>query len=211
MIVGQADAHDLLESFQIGSASLAQQFFPDGSMTAASFRAAQWEVARTMQHALPAFASAGWTEAMATSGTAGMLAGMLRAHAITDGTVTPAGLRWLIERCIEAGKVEHLDLAGLKTRRRGLLPGGLAILYTLATHCRIGRLHPAKGALRQGVIIDMHREGLPPAAGQRAGRSANLAATAITVANSTTAARPQLSEECCANMPISGGPAIMPR
>ena len=159
MIVGLAEAPELLDSFRIGSASLAQRFFADGVITAARFRAAQWEVARVMQPALAPFVSAVWDEAMAASGTAGMLSGMLRANAITDGTVTPAGLRWLIERCIHAGHVERLDLAGLKTKRRKLLPGGLAILYTLLTHCQISRLQSAKGALRQGVIVDMHRTG----------------------------------------------------
>ena len=37
-----------------------------------------------------------------------------------------------------------------------MLPGGLAILYTLATHFGITALKPAKGALRQGVVIDLH-------------------------------------------------------
>jgi exopolyphosphatase/guanosine-5'-triphosphate,3'-diphosphate pyrophosphatase len=36
-----------------------------------------------------------------------------------------------------------------------VLPGGLAILYTLATHFGIQSLLPARGALRQGVIIDL--------------------------------------------------------
>ncbi len=37
-----------------------------------------------------------------------------------------------------------------------MLPGGLAILYTLAAHFDIRELFAAKGALRQGVIIDLH-------------------------------------------------------
>jgi len=61
-----------------------------------------------------------------------------------------------IERCIEAGDVRAIDLPALKDDRRAVIPGGLAILYTLAVHFGIGTLMPAKGALRQGVIIDLH-------------------------------------------------------
>ena len=81
---------------------------------------------------------------------------VLRACKVSDGTITPAGLRWLIERCLEAGHVDRLDLPGLKPERRAVLPGGVAILYTLAAHFRIEQLLPAKGALRQGVIVDLH-------------------------------------------------------
>src|SRR4029079_5784040 len=46
-------------------------------------------------------------------------------------------------------------LAGLKNDRRAVIGGGLAILYTLATHFGIDELKPARGALRQGVIFDL--------------------------------------------------------
>ena len=48
-----------------------------------------------------------------------------------------------------------MDLPGLKAERRAVLPGGLALLYTLATQFDIQALAPAKGALRQGVIVDL--------------------------------------------------------
>jgi exopolyphosphatase/guanosine-5'-triphosphate,3'-diphosphate pyrophosphatase len=47
-----------------------------------------------------------------------------------------------------------------------VIPGGLAILYTLVTHFGIESMRPAKGALRQGVIIDLH-ERLAAARGRR--------------------------------------------
>ena len=80
---------------------------------------------------------------------------MLKATGVTDGAITPKGLRWLIKRCVAAGHVDKLDLPGLKPQRRSVLPGGLSILYTLAMHCGIRQMLPAKGALRQGVIVDL--------------------------------------------------------
>jgi exopolyphosphatase/guanosine-5'-triphosphate,3'-diphosphate pyrophosphatase len=60
-----------------------------------------------------------------------------------------------MQRCIEAGTEDALDLPGLKPERRAVLGGGLSILYTLAVHFGIERLQPARGALRQGVIFDL--------------------------------------------------------
>ncbi|MEY4754189.1 MAG: hypothetical protein RJA44_1864, partial [Pseudomonadota bacterium] len=50
---------------------------------------------------------------------------------------------------------DALQLPGLKPERRAVLGGGLAILMTLLTQFEIEALHPAKGALRQGVIFDL--------------------------------------------------------
>lgn len=124
-------------------------------MTEEAFRAAQMAVGKSVEHALAPFIAAHWDEALGASGTAGSLSGVLKAAGVTDGTITPKALRWLIKHCVAAGHVDKLDLPGLKPQRRAVLPGGLSILYTLAIHCGISRVLPAKGALRQGVIIDL--------------------------------------------------------
>jgi exopolyphosphatase/guanosine-5'-triphosphate,3'-diphosphate pyrophosphatase len=80
----------------------------------------------------------------------------LAAAGITDGTITPEGLRWCIAQCLAAGSVDKLVLPSLREDRKAIIGGGLALLYTLATHFGITELKPAKGALRQGVIIDLH-------------------------------------------------------
>jgi exopolyphosphatase/guanosine-5'-triphosphate,3'-diphosphate pyrophosphatase len=156
MILGQGRTPGDAESFQIGSVSLSMRHFPEGRLTESGFRAAQVAAGAEVEEALAQFAPAHWDTALGSSGTAGAVSDVLKANGITDGTLTPAGLRWLIQACIAAGSVERLDLPGLKPERRAVLPGGLAILYTLAAHFRIEALKPAKGALRQGVIVDLH-------------------------------------------------------
>lgn len=155
MIVGQGGTQRVTRSFPVGSASVADRFFPGGRMTEDAFHAAQRVIGDAVCQALAPFAAAHWDEALGASGTAGSLSSVLKATGVTDGTITPKGLRWLIKRCVAAGHVDKLDLPGLKPQRRGVLPGGLCILYTLAMHCGIRRMLPAKGALRQGVIVDL--------------------------------------------------------
>jgi exopolyphosphatase/guanosine-5'-triphosphate,3'-diphosphate pyrophosphatase len=160
LIVGQGRTTHRVESFRIGSASVSQRFFQGGRMTAGRFRAARQAVGEVLGDVLGNFGPEQWEEALGASGTAGMLSAVLRSSGITDGQLTPAGLRWLTQRCTEAGSVDQLTLPGLKPERRPLLPGGLAILQALMDLCHIETLHAAKGALRQGAIIDMHERGL---------------------------------------------------
>ena len=156
MILGTGRLPTTAESFRVGSVSLSMRFFPDGRLTEAGFREAQIAAGAEFEEGLDAFAPRLWTEALGSSGTAGAVSQLLAASRVTDGSITPKGLRWLIQQCISAGHIDKLDLPGLKEDRRAVIAGGLAILYTLAAHFRIDSLQPARGALRQGVIIDLY-------------------------------------------------------
>ena len=156
LILGRGLTPSVAESFAVGCVSLSQRFFGDGRLTAAAFNAAQVAAGAELEEALQPFAKQHWREALGSSGTAGAVSQVLAASGSTDGSITPAGLRWCIERCLDAGHVDALALPGLKEDRRAVLPGGLAILYTLAANFDIDLLQPAKGALRQGVIVDLH-------------------------------------------------------
>jgi exopolyphosphatase/guanosine-5'-triphosphate,3'-diphosphate pyrophosphatase len=155
MILGQGRTALLAESFQVGSVSLSMRFFGDGRLRADAFRAAQIAAGAELEEALQPFAPQRWQEALGSSGTVGAVSGLLAAAGVTDGRITPDGLRWCIAACLRAGHVDALDLPGLRPERRAVLPGGLAILYTLATHFGIASLQAARGALRQGVIIEL--------------------------------------------------------
>ena len=156
LILGQGRTPRVVESFGVGCVSLSLRYFAGGQMTREGFRAAQVAAGAELEEALQPFGREHWTRALGSSGTAGAVSHVLQAAGVTDGRITPQGLRWCIERCLDAGHIDRIDLPSLKPERRAVLPGGLAILYTLATHFDITALYPAKGALRQGVIIDLH-------------------------------------------------------
>lgn len=157
LILGRGRTPQVAESFAVGCVSLSMRFFGGGRLDGAAFRAAQVAAGAELEEALQAFHPGRWQQALGSSGTAGAVSQVLQAAGVSDGRITPEGLRWCIERCIEAGHVDRLDLPGLKPDRRAVLPGGLAILYTLAAQFGIDTLWPAKGALRQGVIVDLHQ------------------------------------------------------
>ncbi|MDT7836375.1 Ppx/GppA phosphatase family protein [Aquabacterium sp. OR-4] len=155
MIVGQGRVPKVTESFRVGSVSLSMRWFPDGRYTEQRFRDAQVAAGAELEEALAPFAPEHWREALGSSGTAGAVSQILAAAGRSDGTITPDGLRWCIGQCLAAGSVSKLNLPSLREDRKAILGGGLALLYTLATHFGITELKPAKGALRQGVIVDL--------------------------------------------------------
>jgi len=155
MILGQGRQSNRAESFSVGSVSLSMQHFSGGRFTCEAFRSAQIAAGAELEEALTLFDRQQWSEALGSSGTVGAVAQILAANGITDGAITPDGLRWCIERCIEAGTEQMLNLPGLKPERKAVLGGGLSILYTLTQHFGIEAMRPAKGALRQGVIFDL--------------------------------------------------------
>ena len=155
LILGRGRTPVAAESFGVGSVGLSMRFFDNGKLSAESFRAAQVAAGAEFEESLATFESSRWVEALGSSGTAGAVSQILAAEGVTDGTITPEGLAWCIERCIEAGHVDKLDFAGLREDRRAVIAGGLAILYTLCALLGIRGLQPAKGALRQGVIIEL--------------------------------------------------------
>ncbi len=155
LILGEGRKPLVAESFAVGCVSLSLRYFEGGRITREGFRQAQVAAGAELEEALQPFAPENWTQALGSSGTAGAVSQLLQATGQTDGRITPEGLRWCIERCLEAGHMERIDLPSLRPDRRAVLPGGLAILYTLATHFGIDNLWPAKGALRQGVVIDL--------------------------------------------------------
>ena len=155
MILGVARKPLRAESFQVGSVSLSLKYFGDGRFTETAFRQAQIAAGAELEEALEPFAAPHWREALGSSGTVGAVSQLLAASNVTDGSITPEALRWLMEQCLRAGRVDKLALPGLKEERRAVIAGGIAILYTLATHFDIAVLRPARGALRQGVLFDL--------------------------------------------------------
>jgi exopolyphosphatase/guanosine-5'-triphosphate,3'-diphosphate pyrophosphatase len=173
MILGKGRKPVLAESFGVGSVGLSMRFFADGSYTPEAFQAAQVAAGAELEEGLTLFRRELWQEALGSSGTVGAVSQLLAASGQTDGRVTPAALRWCIERCLEAGSQDKLQLPGLKDDRRPVVAGGLCILYTLMAQFGIDELLPTKGALRQGVIFDLAERLQPSAA--RDPRAASVA------------------------------------
>jgi exopolyphosphatase / guanosine-5'-triphosphate,3'-diphosphate pyrophosphatase len=156
MVLGEGCTPLATESFGVGSFSLSMRFFPEGRFDEAAFAGAQLAAGAAFEESLDTFAAQQWSEALGASGIVGAISRLLAIHHITDGSITPAGLRWCVEQCLKAGNARRLALPGLREDRKLILGGGLAILLALSTQFGVSCLRPAKGALRQGLVFDLH-------------------------------------------------------
>ena len=155
LILGQNFQAWEVESFPVGSVSLALSYFPSGVLTRRAFYQAKTAVAAQFEEATQAFGSHRWTQVLGTSGTVNAVFHILQANGFEQDCIDRSGIEWLLAQCIEAGSSERLNFAGLKDDRRPVLAGGLAVLMGLFDQFDIEELRPAKGSLRQGVIVEL--------------------------------------------------------
>jgi exopolyphosphatase/guanosine-5'-triphosphate,3'-diphosphate pyrophosphatase len=155
LILGQGPNPRALESLHLGCVRMTERFFPDGVITREAFEAAR-VVARLELRPIKAFfRGTGDIEAIGTSGTIISTERVASAIGIVERDLTFEALEALIEKVIEAGSVNALQMPGLSERRAQVWPGGLSILVELIGVLRIDRLKVSDGALREGLLYDL--------------------------------------------------------
>lgn len=155
IILGKRLTPKIAESYQVGSVSLSQRYFPQGRFTEKAFEEARISAAASIEDSIELFSRSQWDVAYGSSGTVGAVAELLSANAVSDEVVTLEGLAWCREKLLRASSADKLKMSGLKDDRKAVIGGGIAILEALLQTFEIHTLMPAKGALRQGVLFDM--------------------------------------------------------
>ncbi len=146
------------ESLFMGCVSYSARFFPDGRVDKKRFGEAEVQAAREVQAIAQDYRRLGWSEAIATSGTARAISDVLEANALNDDGghgITAAGLARLRGHLVRAGSASELKLAGLRSERLPVLPGGIAIMAAVISVLGIERMTYSVGALRLGVLYDL--------------------------------------------------------
>jgi exopolyphosphatase / guanosine-5'-triphosphate,3'-diphosphate pyrophosphatase len=148
----------VLESLFMGCVSYTLRFFPDGKVDRKRFAAAQLSAAREIQTIAKAYRRTGWSEAVASSGTARAIADVLESNGLNldaQTGITRAGLDRLQALLIRAGSAENLKLSSLPTDRLPVFAGGIAIMAAVFDELGIERMTYSEGALRLGVLYDL--------------------------------------------------------
>jgi len=155
VIVGRRFTPALAESCKVGCVSATLRFFPDGRIDRESLRRAQVACAAELEETQAAVRRHGWDEAHGSSGTIGACAVILRNRGWADGTVTAEGLRRLREALLAFGDVRRVSFENIKRERAEVLVGGVAALSAVFETFGIEEMHPARGALRAGLLYDL--------------------------------------------------------
>lgn len=155
LILGQHYEAAVTESYRVGSVGWSMRYFPDGQFTAAAFERAEIAAQAVLDEALTAYPAGSWDVAYGSSGTIGAVADVLAASGQSDGSVTRAGLDWLLQQLLAARSADRLRLPALKDDRRPVIGGGVSVLRAVFSLLRIERMEPAQGALRHGALYDL--------------------------------------------------------
>jgi exopolyphosphatase/guanosine-5'-triphosphate,3'-diphosphate pyrophosphatase len=147
LILGKGAKPLITESIAIGSGSFGARYFPGGTITAAALLEAERVATLQFEQVARRYRALGWQQVIGSSGTARMLAKVLKANGLNDhgeNAITYAGLLRLSLRLLEVGHVKRLKLAGLQDHR----------LVMLAAFKVFGVLHmtPSEPGLRLGVL-----------------------------------------------------------
>jgi exopolyphosphatase/guanosine-5'-triphosphate,3'-diphosphate pyrophosphatase len=155
LILGKGTQPLVTESITIGSGTLGARYFAGGVITAKALLEAERVATLQFEKVARRYRALGWQQAIGSSGTARMLAKVLKANGLNDdgqSGITYSGLLRLSLRLLEVGHVRQLKLAGLQAHRLSILPGGLVAM--LAAFKVFGVLHmtPSEPGLRLGVL-----------------------------------------------------------
>ena len=154
-IIGKGLEPQLTESLPMGCVSYSLRYFPEGRLDKWRFKRAEVAAANELQRIVDAYRAAGWTRAIASSGTARALASMLRESGLVEHGITTSALRELRDRFIDAGRISRLKLPGLREDRKAIIAGGLAIMTSVLAEFGIEQVDVSDAALRQGVMYDL--------------------------------------------------------
>lgn len=158
-IIGRRLKPVKLESLYMGCVSYSLLFFPDGKITKGAMKRAELAARSEVQAIAAEFSSTHWQDAFGSSGTARALGEIIELNNLdasgSDGDITPEGLDNFRDYLLRAGDIKKLEIAGLRTDRAPVIPGGFAIMSAAFSELGIRRMSQAMGALRQGVLYDL--------------------------------------------------------
>ncbi|PTT29529.1 Ppx/GppA family phosphatase [Pseudomonas sp. HMWF021] len=155
LILGQGTQPLLTESIAIGSGTLGARYFPDGRIAPGALQEAERVAILQFEKVARRYRAQGWQQTIGSSGTARMLAKVLKANRLNDfgqDGITYGGLLRLSLLLLKVKNVQQLKLAGLQPHRQSILPGGLVLMLAAFKVFGISQMSPSEPGLRLGVL-----------------------------------------------------------
>ena len=155
LIIGENLTPIHLESLQMGCVSFSRKFFDDGRLSAKRMQRARVFASLELEPVQESFRRRGWDQAVGSSGTVRAIGEAIRELAPQSTSITPGGLEALMERMLQAGKIDDLNIAAVTAERAPVFPGGVAILAEVFDALKVKQMSIAEGAMRDGILYDM--------------------------------------------------------
>ena len=153
-VIGSSYTPKLLDSTPVGCVSMSHRFFADGAVDAKSFERAYYAARNALAPVASTYRAHGWKYVVGTSGTAKSLMQIARAH-FGEESLTRDVLARLEYMLVKAGHPDRLETIGLRSDRRPVLPGSLALMAATFDELRIDEMRYCDSALREGLLYDL--------------------------------------------------------
>ncbi len=155
VVIGEGSEPKLLDSLYMGCISHSERYFPRGRIDRKGMTDAIDAASLELRGIKRRYRELGWERAVGSSGTIIQIERILVAEELTRSGITLKELKRLKSDVIDAGRVQDLELEGLKKERAPVLPGGLAILIAVFEALHIEEMTVVESALREGVLYDL--------------------------------------------------------
>ena len=145
-------------SCPLGSIAWAQRFFGNGSLQADVFAQAEHIARSIFQSQLQDIQGQHRDTVYGSSGTAGAISKVLHQLGEGAGTISRTALQQLRAQMIAAGHCDRIHMAGLREELRPVIGGGISIMCAIFDVLHLEHMRIAQGALRHGVLLEMHHD-----------------------------------------------------
>ena len=154
-VIGTGHEAQLIGCLQMGCVNYSRQYFAEGRLSRERFKEAELAARLEVKDIQKRFRRASWQDCVGSSGTIKAIGEILQANGWSEAGIHVAGLRELKRALIAAKHAERVELDGLSSDRRAVLPGGLAVLKAVFQGLKIEHMRVAGYALREGLLYDL--------------------------------------------------------
>ncbi len=155
LIIGEGFNIVRSQSRPMGCVSFSNRYFPGGVFTPNGFREAELAAALELRALRKEFRQIGWDASVGASGTINGIAEIISLNGGDSGGIRLSSLKTLRRMIVDKGRVEDLDIIGLKADRRPVIAGGLAVLISVFKSLKLDEMTVSPGALREGLLYDL--------------------------------------------------------
>ena len=155
LILGHGRLSRRLESYRLGSITWSNRYFPDQQFTKQAFRNAEIAAKAVLDEALPLYTRDTWDVAYGSAGTVGAVVDVLAAAGWPAGSISQAGLDWLLDKILGAQSADRIRMPGMRDDRRAIIGGGLSVLRAVFDLLQIHDMRLASGGLRHGLLAEL--------------------------------------------------------
>jgi exopolyphosphatase/guanosine-5'-triphosphate,3'-diphosphate pyrophosphatase len=154
-IIGDEFKPKHLESLNMGSVSVTQRYFPDGSLKKKLWKKANTALRLEIMPIQKQFDQSQWEISTGSSGTIKATRKIILELGLEKFGITLYALHTIRDIMIKAGHFNNLELPGLKSDRAPVYAGGLAVLIAIFESLHIKQMTVSDGALREGLLYDL--------------------------------------------------------